>query len=102
MLERTINTVTTVGKLKELLSSYDDNMLIVNEQLESFIHLVNASVKDKDILLLSTKKPIGTCNRTGDYVYPSIINGYTAYCPTTDEDLYIFEFTPFSKIQTII
>jgi len=42
---------------------------------------------------LCTSKPIGKCNRTREYVYPSIIEGYSAYCPELDEDLYSMEWT---------
>lgn len=44
--------------------------------------------------ILEVVEPIGTCNRTGEYVYPSIVEGYTAYCPELDEDLYDIEWTP--------
>ena len=43
--------------------------------------------------------PIGICNRTKSLVYPSFVEGYTAYCPELDEDLYQFEFTPFKDYK---
>lgn len=35
---------------------------------------------------------IGICNRTGTYVLPTKVKGYSAYCPELDEDLYDFEW----------
>jgi hypothetical protein len=84
---------TTVGKLIELLKDYPLDMDITNELNEDFIHIVNT----KDSVILSTKKPIGNCNRTGSYVYPTTTKGYSAYCPELDEDLYKMEFTPLKK-----
>ncbi len=39
------------------------------------------------------QEPIGICNRTKEYVYPSFVEGYSAYCPELDEDLYDMEWT---------
>lgn len=83
--------MTTKKKLVELLSMYSDDAIITNEQNEDFIHIINDS---KGNIILSTTKPIGHCNRSGEYVYPSIVEGYVGYCPTIDEDLYDYEFTP--------
>lgn len=80
----------TVGKLIELLSAYPKGMAITNEQNQPFIHIVNT----KDGVILSTNKPIGYCNRTGEYVYPTQVDGYTAFSPELNEDLYDFEWTP--------
>ena len=41
-------------------------------------------------------KPIGICNRTKTYVYPTTVKGYAGYCPELDEDLFTFEFTKFN------
>lgn len=85
---------TTVGKLIELLSKYPKDMPITNEQNQDFIHIVNTS---DNSVILSTTKPIGYCNRTGSYVYPSVVKGYSGYCPELDEDLYKNEWTPLPK-----
>ena len=81
----------TIGKLKEILNhpELSDNMIIMDEQNQTFVHTFA-----NDIFRLSTTKPIGYCNRTGSYVYPSIVEGYQGFCPELDEDLYSFEFTP--------
>ena len=84
---------TTVGNLIELLSVYPKDMDISDEQNQSFVHIVNT----KDRVILSTNKPIGICNRTGEHVYPSIVEGYSAFNPELDEDLYDMEWTPLDK-----
>jgi hypothetical protein len=84
---------STVGKLIELLSDYPSDMVITNEQNYPFVHIVNDATR----VILSTSKPIGTCNRTDEYVYPSVVEGYSAFCPELDEDLYEMEWTPFKK-----
>lgn len=78
----------TVRKLKSILQSMRDDAVITNEQNQDIVHIVA-----DDILILSTTKPIGLCNRTGANVYPSIVNGYSAFCPELDEDLYDVEWT---------
>lgn len=85
--------MTTVGKLIELLSKYPSDFVITNEQNEDFVHIVNGA----DNVILSTQKPIGICNRTGSYVYPTQVKGYAGYCPELDEDLYKMEFEKINK-----
>lgn len=86
--------MTTVEKLIELLSSYPKDMIITNEQNLPFIHMVNMSGEDDEKLILSTRQPIGICNRSGEYVYPSVVDGYAGFSPALDEDLYEFEISP--------
>lgn len=81
---------TTVKQLIEMLSQYNQDGFITNEQNEDFIHI--RSTDDGDTIL-STVSPIGYCNRTDAKVYPSKIKGYMAFCPELDEDLYSLEFT---------
>jgi hypothetical protein len=83
----------TIEKLIELLSKYPKNFKVIDEQNRDFIHMINDGDKDNEYLRLSPTKPIGLCNRTGGYVYPSIVPGYIAFCPELDEDLYEIEFT---------
>ncbi|MBC7088623.1 MAG: hypothetical protein H5T96_09210 [Tissierellales bacterium] len=78
----------TVKELKENLKGMRDDAIVLNEQNQDFIHIIGS-----DTLMLSTNKPIGLCNRTGSYVYPSVIVGYAGFCPELNEDLYEFEFT---------
>ena len=86
--------MTTVGKLIELLSAYPKDMVITNEQNFPFIHVANVN----DNVILSTTNPIGYCNRSGEYVYPSVVEGYSAYSPELDEDLYDSEWTPLTPL----
>ena len=79
----------TVRKLKEMLSMYPDDMEITTEQNQGIVHLSNT----KDSLIISPYLPIGVCNRTGGNVYPSVVEGYTGFCPELDEDLFGIEFT---------
>jgi hypothetical protein len=78
----------TVKELKDMLSKYPEDMRITNEQSEDFIHIGNTT----DTLIISVKNPIGTCNRTGGNVFPSLVVGYEGYCPELDEDLCRWEF----------
>lgn len=78
-----------VEKLIELLSYYNKDSEITNEQLQNFIHIVNLT---DGSVILSTTKPIGECIRTGGYVYPSIIDGYSGFSPELNEDLYDDEY----------
>lgn len=81
----------TVGKLIALLSIYPETMEVVDEQNNPFIHVMNTS---NNTVRLSTTQPIGICNRSGGYVYPSKVNNYDGYSPDIDEDLYDFEYKP--------
>ena len=88
----------SVGKIIELLSNYPKDFKLVDEQNRPFIHILNAGTIDSEqIVRLSVVRPIGECNRTGSYVYPSLVEGYTAFCPELNEDLYDIEWTKLSK-----
>ncbi len=82
----------TVKKLKEFLRILGDDIIITSEQNEDFVHMIAGNPT-----ILSTKQPIGYCNRTDEYVYPSVVEGYSAFSPELDEDLYAMEWTPFTK-----
>lgn len=82
----------TVGKLKEFLSSSPDDHVITNEQNQNFIHIIAGNS-----VIISTKKPIGICCRSGEYVYESVVDGYTAYSPALDEDLYDVEWEKLDR-----
>lgn len=87
----------TVKELKRFLQNCPDDMEIMTEQGEQFIHTVNMN---DNTLVLSKHKPIGFCNRTGCYVYPTESNSehdYKAYSPALDEDLFEFEFHRFTE-----
>jgi hypothetical protein len=42
---------------------------------------------------------IGWCHRTKTPVYPTTVDGYSAYCPELDEDLYAFEWTAYKTLE---
>ena len=83
---------TTVKQLVEILTGKEINQdaFITDEQLCEFIHITHDTEGN---IRLCVNRPIGKCNRTGEYVYPSVVKGYAAFCPELDEDLYEFEFT---------
>ena len=82
--------MTTVKQLVELLSKYPQDFEVIDEQNRPFVHIINT---DDNRLRISAEKPIGICNRSGGYVYPSIVKGYVGFSPELDEDLYEIEFT---------
>lgn len=69
---------------------FRDDAVVTDMHLQDFVHITHNT--DGDIRLC-TSRPIGICNRTDEYVYPSIVDGYSAYCPELDEDLYDMEWT---------
>lgn len=83
----------TVKELIEMLSMYNQDQEITDEQNQPFVHIRSTS---DGSTILSTTKPIGECNRTGMPVYSSVVDGYKAFSPELDEDLYKFEFTPLN------
>lgn len=79
-----------VKKFKELINEYQEDMNITMSDNRDIIHIVNIG----DTLILSVTKPIGYCNKCGEYVYPEEISvDYVGFCPTCDENLYDFEIT---------
>ena len=84
-----------IKDLIKKLSKYPDTMEITNEQNNEFIHIVNIS----DTVILSTTKPLGDCNRTGEYVYRSKVAGYAAFSPALDEDIFLFEYRPVTLLK---
>jgi len=82
----------TFKDLKEIVNQkgFRDDAIVTDEQLRDFVHITHDT---KGNIRLCVNRPIGKCNRTGEYVYPSVVEGYIGYCPELDEDLYEFEFT---------
>jgi hypothetical protein len=85
--------MTTIRELIELLSVYPLDFEIQDEQNRPFIHIINCIDESRQYVRLSTQQPIGICNRSGGYVYPSLVEGYIGFSPELDEDLYEVEFT---------
>ena len=83
----------TFKDLKEFVNrkGFKDDAIVTDMQLQDFVHITHDT--DGNIRFC-TSRPIGRCNRTDEYVYPSEVDGYSAYCPELDEDLYDIEWTP--------
>jgi len=82
----------TVKDLREAINQkgLKEDAVVTDEQLRDIVHITHDTQGN---IRLSTTRPIGRCNRCGEYVYPSIVEDYAGYCPELDEDLYEFEFT---------
>jgi len=77
----------TVQELRDALKNMNPDARVKTQTNEEFVHIIGS-----DEIILSTEKPIGVCNRTGGYVYPTRSEGYSAFCPDLDEDLLDFEW----------
>ena len=88
----------TTGQLIKKLEKYPSDWGVTNEQNEEFVHIIN----DDERVIISTKKPIGTCNRTGTHVYPTEVEGYSAFSPQIDADLINAEWTPFDLFDNLM
>lgn len=89
----------TVKELRKIINSngWKEDAIITDMQLNNFVHITHDT---KGNIRLCTSKPIGRCNRTNEYVYPSVVDGYAAFCPELNEDLYEFEFTRINYEQS--
>tara|TARA_R110002012_G_scaffold316846_1_gene532402 strand:- start:305 stop:589 length:285 start_codon:yes stop_codon:yes gene_type:complete len=81
----------TIKDLREIINQkgLKEDAIVTDMQLENFVHITSDTEGN---IILCTSRPIGRCNRTGEYVYPSVVNGYSAFCPELNEDLYEFEW----------
>lgn len=84
--------VMTSKELLSQLTTLKDSDVVQFEDEKDIVHTMVS-----DYVLLSTQPPIGTCQRCGEYIYPSITEGYQGFCPYHDEDLFINEITPFNN-----
>ena len=84
--------MTTVKQLIELLQPYakNDKASVTNHELADFIHICSMSNGD---VILTTKKPIGYCNRSSGYVYPTEVEDYLGISPELDENVDLWEMT---------
>lgn len=81
-----------VKEIIKMLLSYPDDMVVTDEQNQNLKFIGNVG----DTLIVSTANPIGVCNRSDKEVFPSVIDGYSAYSPELDEDLFDMEWTNFN------
>ena len=81
----------TIKNLRDIINSkgWKEGAIVTNEQLQNFEHITHDKQGN---IRLCISRPIGRCNRTDEYVYPSIVKGYAAFCPELNEDLYEHEF----------
>ena len=81
----------TVKDLREIINrkGFRDDAIVTDMQLQDFVHITHDTVGN---IRLCTSRPVGRCNRTDEYVYPSVVDGYSAFCPESNEDLYDFEW----------
>lgn len=82
--------MTTVGELIEILSDYNKDAYISNQELAEFVHISNLS---NGQVILSTEKPIGYCNRSGGYAFLTDVEDYLAVVPELDENVDFSEIT---------
>lgn len=82
--------MTTVGKLIEILSSYNKDAYISNQELEEFVHISHLT---NGQVIISTERPIGYCNRSGGYAFLTDVEDYLAVVPELDENVDFSEIT---------
>lgn len=84
--------MTTVRKLIELLEPYakNENALITNHENADFVHICSTSQGN---VILTTEKPIGYCNRSSGYVYPTEVEDYLGVSSELDENVDLHEMT---------
>ena len=82
----------TIKDLREIINRKElkEDAIVTDMQLQDFVHITHDTEGN---IRLCASGPIGRCNRTDEYVYPSVVDGYSAYCPELDEDLYDMEWT---------
>ena len=61
----------TIKDLREIINkkSLKEDAIVTDMQLQDFVHITHDTEGN---IRLCTSKPIGRCNRTGEYVYPSV------------------------------
>jgi hypothetical protein len=77
-----------VKELIELLKGLPADMEVINQDGEEVLYMFTIT----DAVILSSTDSIGVCLRTNTPVFRSVVEGYDAYSPELDEDLYNSEF----------
>lgn len=82
--------MTTVKELIEILTPYakNEDAKVMNHENADFVHIVNKSNGD---VILTTEKPIGYCNRSSGYVYPTSVEDYVGVSTELDENVDLCE-----------
>lgn len=76
--------MSKVKEIIEILSKYKDDAILTDHENQPFIHVINKSNGD---VILSTEKPIGYCDRSSGYVYPTTVEDYIGVSPELDENV---------------
>lgn len=82
--------MSTVKEIIDRLKSYKDDARITNHENQPFIHIVNKSNGDA---ILSTEKPIGYCDRSSGYIYPTSVEDYLGVSAELDENVDLCEMS---------
>jgi hypothetical protein len=85
-----------IDDLKRIAKDNDLRINRIAEFMQAVVILDKEVIENETDLKIHYNKPIGICNRTNTYVYPTTTKGYTGYCPELDEDLFTFEFSKFN------
>ncbi len=85
--------MTKVSKLIELLSAYNGEMEVIDFEGQNFVHISHHDNDNGGRLILSTERPIGYCNRSGEYVFPTLVEDYLGVVPAIEENVDLGEIT---------
>lgn len=80
----------SLGDLITTLMSYNLDEMVTDHENQNFIHIVS---RDNGGTILTTEKPIGYCNRSGGYVYPTTVEDYVGVSTELDENVDLGEFS---------
>lgn len=80
--------MTTVKELIDMLSTYNPNAIITDQENREFVHISNLSNGD---VILSVEKPIGYCRRSGGYAFLTQVEDYLGVVPELDENVDLTE-----------
>lgn len=80
----------SLGSLINALLPLNLDKKVRNHENQNFIHIVS---DDEGGTILTTEKPIGYCNRSGGYVYPTSVEDYVGVSTELDENVDFGEFS---------
>lgn len=80
----------SLGDLISTLLSYNLDKMVTDHENQNFIHIVS---RDNGGTILTTEKPIGYCNRSSGYVYPTTVEDYVGVSTELDENVDFGEFS---------
>lgn len=80
----------SLGDLISVLLSYNLDKRVTDHENQEYIHVVS---RDDGGTILTTEKPIGYCNRSSGYVYPTTVEDYVGVSTELDENVDFGEFS---------